>query len=170
VAGLGSREEWQIELERPLPNGGTTDVTLTKTSTKLIVETKAMLLSGGEQEASEYFYQMVQTLMALAWKYDVRITGSIGPPLSPDAQAQWLNRIEKAAEKAARNGKPQTILGPVSGQLEITKETGMPGVTPLEGVLIETDVGKRLVDKLFKTNKQYENAGPACVRLGIVKE
>jgi hypothetical protein len=166
VAGLGLRDEWQIELERPLSNGGTTDVTLTKTATKLIVEAKAMLLSGNEQEASEYFYQMVQTLMALAWKYKVRITGSIGSPLSPDHQAQWLNEIERAAEKAARTGKPQTMLGPVSGQLEIIEETGMPGVAPLEGVLIETDVGKRLVDKLFKTNKQYENAGPAWVRLG----
>jgi len=166
VAGLGLREEWLIELERPLANGGTTDVVLSNTATKLIVEAKAMLLSGNEQEASEYFYQMVQTLAALAWKYNVRITGSIGSPLSPDDQAQWLNEIERSAEKAARTGKPHTMLGPVSGHLEIIEEAGMPGVAPLEGVLIETDVGKRLIDKLFKTNEQYENVGPAWVRLG----
>lgn len=166
VAGLGLRAEWQIELERPLPNTKKSDVSLAKGQTKLLVETKALLLSGEEQEESEYFLQMSGALLQMALEYGVRITRTLGSHLPLDIQTQWLQEIKEEVIKTADDGIKRVVQGPVDGQLEITKDETMPGISPMEGVLVETDVGKRLIDKLFKTNEQYENAGQAWVRVG----
>ncbi len=166
VAGLGLKEGWDIEFERPLPTGKRTDVVLAKESIKLLVETKAMLLSGDEQEAESYFYRMTGILLDLALKHGVRITGSLGSPLSLDVLAQWLQKIETEAYKTAQDGKKRIVPGPTDGRLEISKDATMPGISPLEGILVETNVGRRLINQLITKNEQYKDAGPVWVRWG----
>lgn len=167
VAALGLHEGWHIKLERPLPNGGRTDVVLAKETTKILVETKAMLLSGPEQESEAYFYQMIEELLSLAWKYGVRITSNnIGSPLPAEAQKQWIEVITAAASKTEQDGETRMVQGPSGGQVKITKETALPGISPLAGSPVETDVGRRLYFLLRDKNDQYEGAGPAWVHLG----
>jgi len=167
VAGLGLKAGWHIELERSLPNGGKTDVVLAKESTKILVETKAMFLSGPEQESEAYFCYMTEILLALAWKYGVRITSdNIGSPLSSNAQTQWIEVIKETASKTEQDGETRIVQGTGGGQLKITKETTMPGISPLASSPVETDVGRRLFFLLRDKNKQYEGAGPAWVCLG----
>jgi len=167
VAGLGLKAGWQIELERPLPNGGKTDVVLAKEATKILVETKAMFLAGPEQASEAYFYQLIEILQALAWKYGVRITSdNIGPPLPSLAQTQWIEMIMAAASKTEQDGESRVVQGPRGGQVKIIKEVTMPGISPLAGSPVETDIGRRLFFLLRDKNEQYEGAGPAWVRLG----
>jgi len=166
VGALGLKEGWDIEFERTLPTGKRIDAVLAKESIKLLVETKAMLLSGDEQEAESYFYRMTGLLLDLALKHGVRITGSIGSPVSPDVLAQWLQKIEAEACKTAQDGKKRIVPGPTDGQLEIIKEAAMPGISPLEGNLVETNVGRRFINQLITKNEQYKDAGPVWVRWG----
>jgi hypothetical protein len=167
VAGLGLKAGWYIELERPLPNGGKTDVVLAKESTKILVETKAMFLSGPEQASEANFYHIIEILLALAWKYGVQITSdNIGSPLSSNAQTQWIEVIKAAASKTERDGKTRIVQGPGGRQLKITKATTMPGISLLASSSVETDVGRRLFFQLRDKNEQYEGAGPTRICLG----
>ena len=167
VAGLGLKAGWQIELEIPLPTKKNTDVVLVKESTKLFVETKAMILSGDEQEAETSFYHMLGILAELALNYGVRITSdTIGPPLLLDDQTQWIEVIKETASKMKQDGETTILQGPKGGQVKITKATTTPGISPLAGSLVETDVGKRLIYQLIDKNRQYENAHLAWMYLG----
>jgi len=130
------------------------------------VETKAMLLSGDEQEAESYFYRMTGILLNVALKHGVRITGSIDSPLSGDDLAQWLQKIEEEARETAQDGEKRIVPGPTDGRVEIIKEATMPGISPLEGILVETDVGRRLINQLITKNEQYQDAGPVWLRWG----
>lgn len=167
VASLGLKDGWHIELERPLPNDGKTDVVLAKEPTKILVETKALFLSGPEQESEAYFYSMREILLALAWKFGVRITSdNIGSPLSSHAQTQWIEVIKAAASKTERDGETRIVQGPGGRQLKIAREATVPGISPLASSPVETDVGRRLFFLLRDKNEQYEGAGPAWVCLG----
>src|SRR6266851_732558 len=139
VAGLGLKADWKIEFERPLPTSKRTDVILTKDSTKLLVETKAMLLSSNEHEADVFFNSMVGMLVDLAWKYSVRISGNIGSSLSPDVQMRWLQEIEMVAQAMAQDGGTHVVPGPRQRQLKIVREATMPGIATLESALVETN-------------------------------
>lgn len=166
IAGLSLQAGWHIELERPLPNRGRTDVTLTKESAKFLVETKAIFTSEAEQLSDAYFFQMRDIFWNVAWKYGVRITSdSIGSPLPADEQIQWIEEIKETASNMGKDGETITLQGPRGGQVTITK-TENPGVSPFASEVVKTNVGSRLIRKLRDKNEQYEGAQPAWVYVG----
>ncbi len=165
LAGLGLRAGWQIEFEQVLINGKQADVQLTSGSTRLLVEMVSMQISDAERSALAFFRRLSGQVQNLTWLNPVRITGSLGSPLPPQDETEWLKQIEAAVYATVKDGATQLISSPAAGRLEISREATVPGTISLEGVPVTEDVWSRVEARLNDKNKQYAGAGPAWVRL-----
>lgn len=165
VAGLGLRAGWHLTLEPPLGISKKADVLLTKESIELFAETKAMQASGKVNEAHEFFDRIVWKVHDLVGKYAVQFAGSIGSSLLLADEDQWLQKAEDAARATAQDGMKRVVPNSAGGQLEISRGDTAPGISELEGILVETDVGRRLINQLQTKNEQAANAGPVWVRM-----
>ncbi len=165
MAGLGLRAGWQILFEPELGTGRRADVCLTSGPTRLLVETTAMWNSDREREADAFFLSMSRKVQDLAQQHAVLISGSLGDPLPPEIETQWLHEIEIAMRATAQDGVIRPVPGPAGGWLEVSKESTVSGTGNLEGALVETDVGSRLILRLKAKDKQAAGGGPVWVRL-----
>jgi hypothetical protein len=165
LAGLGLRAGWQIEFEQVLINGQQADVQLTSGSTRLLVEMVSMQISDAERSALAFFRRLSGHVQNLTWLHPVRITGSLGSPLPPQDEMQWLKQIEAAVHETVQDGVTRLIASPAAGRLEISRGATVPGTISLEGAPVTEDVWSRLEARLNDKNNQYGGAGPAWVRL-----
>ncbi|HEY6410378.1 MAG TPA: hypothetical protein VIY29_23245, partial [Ktedonobacteraceae bacterium] len=165
LAGLGLRAGWQIEFELALSNGKQADVELTGGSTRLLVEMVSMQISDLERSALAFFRRLSGQVQNLIWLHPVRITGSLGRPLSHQDETRWLKQIEAAVHATVQDGVTRPISSPAAGRLEISREATVPGTISLEGAPVTGDVWGRVEARLNDKNNQYAGAGPAWVRL-----
>lgn len=165
IAGLGLKAGWQILFEPELGTGKRADISLSRLSTRLLVETLSMSLSKKERNALSSFRNLSWQLLQLEWQYGVQISGSIGDPLSQEHKTQWLQDIETAVCATSQDGAPRVVLSPAKGRVEIGRETTTTGSVHLESAPVETNVGMRLIERLADKNEQFAGAEPAWVRL-----
>jgi hypothetical protein len=166
MGSLGLKAGWQILFEPEHHTGKRADISLRNGAAHLLVETRSISPSRDERNTSAFFLRMVGQLRDLKCQYNVYISGSVGAPLSSEAEeAEWLQQVEAAARSVARNGIRRLVSNSTGAQLEISREEMASETAKIEGAPMTEDIWGRLIERLHHKNDQAADAGPVWVRL-----
>ncbi|MGW2917727.1 hypothetical protein ACWDBF_07665 [Streptomyces angustmyceticus] len=158
LALMGAARGLPVELEPAKDSGGPGDVRIGRVFIEVVT-----LAEDQKLQDYETFRQHCRAhLLSLDRDRTIYWEGDFPELLNGDGFETWKTRTEEAAQQCAASGAAVDVLSSARRRLTVHPGTAPPGTT-LTGDTVESDQGKRLLDKVRGKCAKTQGAGTAWI-------